>query len=128
MKKASAILLFTIYFLSSTEAHQLLKLPVIFQHFQEHKKESKSITLLQFLDMHYMHGSPRDADYERDMQLPFKTFGDCVSVIANAYVPVTFQIVQPRLIELPAKKIFIPQDRFTHAAYCCNIWQPPKSV
>jgi hypothetical protein len=126
LKKASAILFLTIYLFSTTEAHQLLKLPIIFQHFQEHQNESKNITFLQFLDMHYMHGSPKYADYERDMQLPFKTSGDCISSIVPAFVPVTVQLTVTRPIEILEKKIFNPRNQIFHSPYLSNIWQPPK--
>lgn len=73
LKNLIAIFLLATYLFSATELHQVLKLPVIFQHFAEHKKQNKQLTLLEFLDIHYMHGSPMDADHDRDMKLPFKT-------------------------------------------------------
>lgn len=127
LKKATAILFLCIYLFSTTEAYQLLKLPVVFQHYQEHKKESRSITFLEFLDMHYMHGSPRDADYARDMQLPFKSSGDFVSNFTiTAFVPVVleFTILKPTV--LLEKNTFAPQENFILTGYSCNIWQPPK--
>ena len=62
LKNLIAIFLLVTYLFSATELHQVLKLPVIFQHFAEHKKQNKQLTLLEFLDIHYMHGSPMDAD------------------------------------------------------------------
>ncbi len=126
LKKITAILFLSIYLLSVTEAQQLLKLPVIFQHFAEHRLIDKNISFLAFLDMHYMHGSPKDNDYDRDMQLPFKTAGDCISAISPAFVPAT--IVHS--IEIPElvlhKKIFIQKDQLLISSYLANIWQPPK--
>jgi len=127
LKKITAILFLSIYLLSVTEAHQLLKLPVIFQHFAEHQQENSKITFLEFLDMHYMHGSPKDKDYDRDMQLPFKTANDCISVISPAFVPSFIA----HSIEVPVvvihKKIFIQKDQLLISSYLANIWQPPKS-
>ena len=77
LKKLVTIFVFAVYLFSVTEAHQLLKLPVIFQHYAEHKTENDKISFLEFLAMHYLHGSPNDKDRDRDMQLPFKTSGDC---------------------------------------------------
>lgn len=72
MHRIGATFFLILYLFSTTESYQVLKFPVIVQHFREHKKIDKNIGFFQFLDMHYLHGSPRDSDYERDMQLPFK--------------------------------------------------------
>lgn len=112
--------------LATTEAHQLLKLPVVFQHFVEHQQEDNSISFLQFLDIHYLHGSPKDADYDRDMQLPFKKSADCVSVMVSAAV--AEQLVMT--LEYPV--FFVKQDKIEldHnkplSSCLSNIWQPPK--
>lgn len=127
MKKISAIFFFTIYLLSTTEAHQLLKLPVIFEHFSEHQHENKNITALEFLAIHYLHGSPKDKDYDRDMQLPFKTSDDCISSISPAFVPLQIQHALLEPIEINTEKIFALKDQFLLSAYLANIWQPPKS-
>ena len=116
------------YLFATTDAYQLLKLPVVFQHFAEHRAEDKNISCLAFLDMHYMHGSPKDADYDRDMQLPFKkACPDCVSCIAAAaFVPLTvaFSIDKPLVQILPQN--YFPQDQLLISAYLASIWQPPK--
>jgi len=127
LKKLTAILFLTVYLLSATEAHQLLKLPVVFEHFAEHKKTNKSITFLQFLDMHYMHGCPKDRDYERDMQLPFKTADDCIAAISPAFIPAAIQPVTVPSIEIPGRNLYIPRDQFIPSSYLSRIWQPPKS-
>ncbi len=126
MKKATAILFLTIYLLSTTEAQQLLKLPVVFEHFQAHKKENKDITFVHFLAIHYLHGSPKDKDYEEDMKLPFKTCGDCVSSIVPGFVPVMVQLSTAKIIEIPAMKNYVLQDQFILSSYLASIWQPPK--
>ena len=127
MKKTTAIFFFIVYLFSATEFHQLLKLPVIFQHYAEHKEEDKSISLLQFLAMHYLYGSPADKDYDRDMQLPFKTSGDCISSVATAFVPLIIQFSIAKPVEISEKKNYVTQDRFLLSSYLSNIWQPPKS-
>ncbi len=127
MKKISAILLLSIYLFSATEIHQLLKLPVIFQHFREHQQEDKRITLLQFLAIHYLHGVKKDKDYDRDMKLPFKTSCDSVSSVAPAFVPIAVQLYIDKPLETNPKKKPVTQDRFSLSSYLASIWQPPKS-
>lgn len=106
--------------------HQLLKLPVVFQHYAEHQLEDANIGFLAFLDMHYMHGSPQDDDYERDMQLPFKTSADCISAVSFAQVPVQFEMDIQNSITFLKKKNYLIRDLFTHTSYLSNIWQPPQ--
>lgn len=127
MKKLTAIFFLTAYLFSATEAHQLLKLPVIFQHYAEHKKINKNITFLQFLDMHYMHGCPKDNDYQRDMQLPFKTAGDCIAAISPGFIPAILQPIMVHSVEISEVKLYIPQDQPIPSSYLSRIWQPPKS-
>ncbi len=104
----------------------MLKLPVVFEHFAEHKKEDKNITFLQFLAIHYLHGSPKDADYDRDMQLPFKTSCDIAASFISAYMPgaVQVSVMQPTVIVQGTKNVI--QDEFLVSTYLANIWQPPK--
>jgi hypothetical protein len=126
LKKTAAIFFFAVYLLSTTEVYQLLKLPVIFQHYAEHKKEDKSISFFEFLSMHYMHGSPTDKDYNRDMQLPFKTSVDCVSSGAPAFMPSLTEFSIARPFETTHKSESISGDGFLLSSYIASIWQPPK--
>ena len=102
MKKISAIFFFTIYLFSTTEAHQLLKLPLIFEHFSEHQKEDKQITFSEFLKIHYLNPPVKDKDYDKDMQAAAES------------------------IEISPEKIFFLKDQFLLSSYLANIWQPPK--
>ena len=126
MKKATAIFFLAVYLFSTTEANQLLKLPVVFQHYTEHQDENKSISFLRFLANHYLHGSPKDKDYERDMQLPFKTSNDCVSSISPAFVTSMPEISIDKPVELSEKKNSFPTSQFSLSSFLSSIWQPPK--
>ena len=126
MKKITAILFLTVYLFSTTEAYQLLKLPLIFEHFAEHKKLDKDITFMQFLDIHYMHGSPHDADYDRDMQLPFKTCSHLNSGIQNGFVPFSISYTVPKPLIISKNKFFFTKSTFIASHYFATIWQPPK--
>ncbi len=127
LKKSISIFFFSLYLLSTTEARQLLKLPVIFQHYQEHRQENNQLTFLAFLDIHYMHGSPKDNDYDRDMQLPFKTPSDCISTIAFAYVPTSLSISIPKpVLETTGIKYLRTKEAFLPSSYLSRIWQPPR--
>lgn len=57
---------------NSSFVQQFYKLPILVQHFQEHK-ELSDLSFLDFLSMHYWGEDLKDNDADRDMQLPFKT-------------------------------------------------------
>ncbi|WP_164112162.1 hypothetical protein [Sphingobacterium sp. xlx-96] len=120
------ILFLSVYLTTFTPFKEVWKLPILIEHFMEHRAEDPSISISAFLDMHYMQGNPRDADYERDMQLPFKVISHA-GVISVAIPPsyIFFQAAPP-LYNQEEKPIL-----YDVAAYSFNfhrsIWQPPKS-
>lgn len=128
MRKSIAILFFSIYLCSTTEAHELLKIPVVFQHFLEHQQENQSISVAEFLSIHYLQGDVRDKDYARDMQLPFKTAGEFFASSIAAFVPVNAQLNIHYPIEPNAIVWAIHQPDSFYSVYQVNIWQPPKCI
>jgi len=68
-----------------------------------------------------------DDDYDRDMQLPFKSSADCVAVMSTVYVSAmeTFTIARP--VSIVLNKTFIAIEKSLFSSYLSNIWQPPKN-
>lgn len=116
-----------VYLLSSTEAYQLLKLPLIFKHFSAHRSQDSNISFAAFLAMHYLHGSPHDEDYEEDMKLPFKTVDQCPVNVFNASIPPSVVIPVPPAIERGRLSIPILNESFIASAYLAAVWQPPRT-
>ena len=135
MKKAIAILLLTTYLFSTTELSQLLKLPALVNHFIEHQDENKDLTLWEFMDIHYAHGIVKDADYEKDMKLPFKTMEN-FSIQISIAVPPSFIVSSFYLTSfvISNKNIYTYLKKDTHilsndsltAVHLSSIWQPPR--
>ena len=126
LKKIITIFFLIIYLFSVTEARQLLKLPVVFQHFTEHQTEDNNISFFHFLGIHYLHGSATDKDHDRDMQLPFKT----TSAFALSVVPVLMTDLQTTtltpLLFIISNDYLHTNDRFISSEFGCNIFQPPR--
>lgn len=127
MRRIFSFLLLCVYMFSMTEMHQLVKAPMLVEHYLEHKEEDKSISLVSFLEMHYLNGFTKDADFEKDMKLPFKSIGDtCYSyivVIPNAFVEI------PQRVEISLNKNtkgVIQKSQTFISNYFSSIWQPPK--
>ncbi|MES2810137.1 MAG: hypothetical protein V4619_16010 [Bacteroidota bacterium] len=76
MKKVLLYLLLFVVTAETSELDQLAKLPILFQHFAEHQQRDSSVSLMQFLSMHYWGDDMNDNDNDRDMQLPFKKLDD----------------------------------------------------
>jgi hypothetical protein len=104
-----------------------VKLPVVFQHYIEHKQEDKNISMFAFLYMHYLCGSPKDKDYERDMQLPFKSSSFCITATVADFVPSTVQLSLLKPVEINQKKLYGYFITSIPSSSIAPIWQPPKS-
>ncbi len=126
VRKTVAILFTAIYLLGATEASQLLKLPVLVQHYYEHKAGNASVTLFTFLQMHYLGNDNDDTDNLRDEALPFKTMDDCCVIASNSLPPQKLQIIHVdfnkveqefTLLNDPSRFFISPED----------IFQPPRT-
>ena len=126
MKKSLAIFFLIVYVMSLTELHQLSKLPLLFQHFTEHKSANNTLTLSDFLVMHYISDFRHPSDHEKDMQLPFKSHDECLSSLQVVYVPANEY--QPGLKPVPQiQETFLPyKETFKSYSALSSIWQPPK--
>lgn len=76
--------------------------------------------------MHYFNGNTKDADYEKDMQLPFKTPSQGeLSNTATILPRITADI---ELLVYKDFKTFIPpDDNGFSSSFLSAIWQPPKA-
>lgn len=52
---------------------QVMKLPLLLQHYQVHQELNPSMRMIDFLAMHYWGKDIDDQDEEQDQKLPFKT-------------------------------------------------------
>ncbi|ADQ19252.1 hypothetical protein [Leadbetterella byssophila] len=122
MRKVMSLLLLGIYLFSNVEFCQLLKMPLLVEHYQEYVQMGEG-DLIDFLIHHYG-GHEMDGDWDTDMQLPFMKLASDLSV---AYYIPKFQIQLPTPQEIilnqslgRSKTIsFIP-------SYCAQILQPPR--
>ena len=126
MKKRISYSIIFLYLVSVMHLTELLKLPVLFHHFNTHKKENNNISFISFLEMHYLHGNVKDADYEDDMKLPFKMMTNlcCSQIIFISQTPVfIFQKIKFFIFQ---KKHLLVNQFFENSFYNNAIWQPPK--
>lgn len=127
MKKFIAIAFLSMYLMTTTELHQLLKLPILVEHFTEHKSKDHSITLWKFLCIHYAHGDVHDADYDKDMKLPFKSHSCCNNAISFVFILLDDNITFPDFKLIEERKSVT--NFYTFLVSCSHleaVWQPPQ--
>ncbi len=127
MKKLVSILFLSIYLISTTELHQLSKLPLLIEHFGEHKQKNSALTFLDFLNIHYSGETKKDADHEKDMQLPFKSHDGCATTFIVANVPPTISNIVLKEFSESIISFSSLEDCCVSSSYLSSIWQPPKT-
>ena len=111
--------------LNNTSLYQLCKLPVLVQHYQEHRQLNGDVDLLDFLSMHYWGEDLNDDDDDRDRQLPFKTFD--TNIHLNLFIPtqkvsiVTAEVLYPRVPFPVLQNNLLPDPGLS------SLFRPPKA-
>ncbi|QEC67784.1 hypothetical protein FRZ67_10930 [Panacibacter ginsenosidivorans] len=126
MKKYVVIFLFSLYLFGATDAYQLLKLPLFVEHYLVHKQQNPDLSIAGFLQIHYNDGLlVVDADFDQDMQLPFKTTPVVFSQTTNIIVPFAASIepITPHKI----KEVYIIYNQqVNNLNQGKSIFQPPR--
>ncbi|MBC7642228.1 MAG: hypothetical protein H7174_07810 [Flavobacterium sp.] len=104
-----------------------MKIPILVEHFNEHKQENPKLSLWAFIMDHYSHGEVIDADFEKDMKLPFKSHNsNCSCSIITFLSPIqTFDFEQKSFTNEFKKPCFGYKFSFI-SNFHSAIWQPPK--
>ena len=127
MKRTFSILLLLIFLTVNTEAHQLLKLPILVHHYIEHKKQNQKISFADFLNMHYVMADDGDGDTAEDMQLPFKSDNACANVCSIGFVSQANYQLTIKITPTENNVFNNHSVEFLSSAFLSSIWQPPKS-
>ena len=102
-----------------------MKLPILVEHFREHRQQDPTISFLDFIGMHYQGEVVIDEDYQRDQQLPMRD-GVCISLVINNFFETqqlaVYTFSQP---ELPRQFSFYHEAGKLHFA-SFEIFQPPR--
>ncbi|WP_317897876.1 hypothetical protein [Aurantibacillus circumpalustris] len=104
----------------------MVKIPILIEHFIEHKEKDQSLSLWQFLDMHYAQGDLKDADYDQDMKLPFKSHDGCLNSSTVIFVNANFETLEAKSLTSLANTYSVYNEPLLPSAYLSFIWQPPK--
>ena len=125
MKRLLSIFFLSIYLFSATVFSELLKVPILLEHYKEHKSQNSSLGFLNYLYQHYASNFIIDKDFQKDAKLPFK--GD----FNNNLQPIScndifyIDIKQQSITALQKIRISAVDESFI-SSYYGGIWQPPK--
>ena len=124
IKKLLSISLLSLYLVSATELHQLLKLPILIEHFNEHKAKDNELSFLDFLSLHYNQEFDHD---NTDNKLPFKSHSNCASASIIAFIapPFVIDLAKPTFFEPKTLAIF--HQVIFKSSVISTIWQPPRA-
>ena len=125
LHRSIAILLLGVFLSNTMEAHQLLKLPALFEHLSEHQTDSPT-SWAEFISEHYIHGGQHADQEHHHGDLPFQSDNHCAN-----------QTIQARLPDAASASVFIlnaldlgvsPMDECMLGRNEVNdVWQPPRS-
>ena len=121
MTRTVSILLLFAYLTSFTEFSEVLRLPLLIQHYTEHKSQVNDMSFTEFLAMHYETDVAHD---DQDHDLPFK---DCSHSLCCSSV-----VMPAQKISLSVNAVAVNQ---IHTSFYLlhepellsgDIFQPPK--
>lgn len=121
MKRFLAISLLVLYINSNTEMHEVFRLPVLVEHFTEHKQLVGDISFWDFLVMHYNTNVSHDAD---DNKLPFKDPAHSFTAPTLA-IPIHKIILSDTQLIAEVSHGSSYQETFI-ASHLSDIFQPPR--
>lgn len=124
VRKVAAILFFSVILLAQTPVQQVLKLPILLEHFKEHRA-ANAISFLEFIKLHYFSGNPKDGDYDRDQQLPFRA-NDVILMSSTVVLPAQIVLAAPPLL-FREKTYVLLKPTGLPSLHSFDIWQPPRS-
>lgn len=129
VKKIITYIFISLYLIGTTELSQLLKIGYLIEHYVEHKNVNAQLSLLEFINIHYVEPTKVDDDYLEDMQLPFKTHNDShafASVYSYFENKQEYSISTPFIEYSANHKEYINPN--TISQYLDEIFQPPRVV
>lgn len=126
LNRVAACLLLLVYVTSAVTTRELLKLPLLAEHFHDHKSANVNTSLYSFLVFHYLYEKDMDNDAEKDRKLPFKSIeNNATPNVVSLKPPVQHYNLsgKQRLVNL---NFHILDDRLAPSLFCNAVWHPPR--
>jgi hypothetical protein len=126
VKRLFSIFLLITYLFSATVFGELLKIPILIDHYKEHKAANVDMDIFDFFYLHYASKKNIDADYQKDLKLPFKSNSESTMQLYSCIEPYTVLLINNiYYIDKITPKAFY--QNFHTNYYFGGIWQPPRT-
>jgi len=122
VKNIVIIFFLSTHLLSTTELAQLFKMPLLVHHYLEHKQYD-NMDLVTYIVHHYG-GHEKDADWDKDMQLPFMKHAHVLYFAVP--LPTTIALPKHAVIPIPILPLVCYMDSGIPTSHLSAVWQPPK--
>ena len=124
MRRSIAILLLGIFLSNTMKAHQLLKLPALFEHLSEHQADGH-MSWTEFMSAHYLHGGDHSDRDHQHHDLPFHSDNHNGAQTIQARLPETSLVSLAILTGLDVELISM-DERMPIRNGSNDVWQPPR--
>jgi hypothetical protein len=121
LKRLIAIGLLLLYVNSNTELHEMMRIPVLVEHYSHHKKLVSDISFWQFLAMHYKTDVSHDAD---DNALPFKDPAHSFTATVVDLPVIKIDLIETKWVSQVTHS-FVYKEKFI-SSHLSDIFQPPR--
>lgn len=123
MSKTFLYILVVIISFNNLFIEQFIKIPVLFEHFEEHQMRNSKIEVLDFISMHYLGNDIDDNDQDRDMELPFKKIN--IQSSSFVFIPSPIVNIQISIFNHPIERNSLFKDNLYLNSYLNSLFRPP---
>ncbi len=125
MLRSTSIILSALIVILSTDFEQILRSPVLIEHYLEHRRSTPQLEVLDFLTLHYGAACDSDDDQSADESLPYKSpMTDGIWNMTSAFLPtvsVQSKLDTYRILYTPRWQLHFSDSP------CQDIFEPPRS-
>ncbi len=124
VRKVIAIFFMLLFLVSTTEFGQLLKFPILVEHYVEHKTNDANLSIWGFLQIHYSESHKEIGD-PVDEKLPFVSHAHIISFV-GIVTPTPVIKINRLKFNTNHNKVHAFDEDAIESNYLSSIWQPPK--
>ncbi len=99
-------------------------MPLLIEHYIQHKNLNPEMSLTAFLKTHYDH-PVKDSDHDQDQKLPFVSHANLLSVVFTINPSLYFHCIGKVFSPIEIKKVFYKSALY-NKEILNSIWQPPR--
>ena len=123
MRNYITVSLLVIFTFIHMQLVELVKLPMLYTHFLEHKSENHTLSFMDFIHLHY--SSDKHSEGPAHSQLPFKCVHELMSHNLS-FIPDAFNLIAPLDLQVFfTREVSLYQEDYSFCLFN-KIWQPPR--